>query len=332
MKMIIYAYVNATGKEMVQSITPHTRRHRSMTLMQEPYNGFISFLRAPIQNDVENVDIAIVGVPFDLATTGRAGARFGPRGVREMSLTMAEFPWGVWPWKYNVKDRHRVADLGDITGFTAYADRLCPAVEQRLGTILNAGCSVLTIGGDHCITFPVLRAHYKKFGKLALIHFDAHSDTWTDPDLNHGTMFYHAIQEGIIDPAHSIQMGMRTPNPDTHEMLVMDALEIGQLSPETLAQRIVQRVGNMPAYLTFDIDFLDPSVAPATGTPVCGGPNVAFARATLHALAGSGVRIVGGDQVEVAPHYEGPAQITALAGATIAADILYLMGESRAAL
>ncbi|WP_026168452.1 agmatinase [Kordiimonas gwangyangensis] len=295
--------------------------------MMEPYAGLISFLRMPFAPSAEGLDIAVMGVPFDLATTGRSGARFGPRGVREMSLTMAEFPWGVWPWEYHFRDEFKVADLGDVTGFTAYTDRMMPCVEEAADKVLATGAQLLTIGGDHSISYPLLRAHARKHGPLALIHFDAHSDTWTDEDLNHGTMFYHAIKEGIIVPENSIQLGMRTPNPDKHGMLVHDGLECLRTPAAEMAERIRARVGDRPAYLTFDIDFLDPAYAPATGTPVVGGPNVAYARDVLRALRG--MNIVGGDQVEVAPHYEGPGQITALAGATIACDILYLIAEAR---
>lgn len=218
-------------------------------------------------------------------------------------------------------------DLGDLTGFTAYPDRLCPIVEKAVGGILDTGSSVFAIGGDHFISLPLLRAHAKKFGPLSLIHFDAHSDTWVDDDLNHGTMFYHAVNEGIIDPATSIQVGLRTPNPETHGIEILDANMCHASDPVSVAERIKARVGDKPAYLTFDIDFLDPAFAPATGTPVCGGFSVQYARQALMALAG--LNIVGGDQVEVAPHYEGPGQITALAGATIGADIVYLIGEAR---
>ncbi|MFC3051321.1 agmatinase [Kordiimonas pumila] len=295
--------------------------------MMEPYGGPISFFRLPYAENAAGLDIAVMGIPFDLATTGRSGARMGPRAIREMSLTMAEFPWGVWPWDYHFNDKWKVADLGDVMGFTAYPDRMFNLVEEHADTVLAAGSALLTLGGDHSVTYPLLKAHAKKHGPLALIHFDAHSDTWESDDLNHGTMFYHAIKEGIILPEHSIQMGMRTPNPETMGMLVIDGNECLKTTAEALAKRIRERVGNQPAYLTFDIDFLDPAYAPATGTPVVGGPNVAYAREVLKLLAG--LNIVGGDQVEVAPHYEGPGQITALAGATIAADILYLIGESK---
>lgn len=300
-----------------------------MSGWEDAYSGDISFLRAGRAESPEGVDIAVIGIPYDLGTTGRPGARFGPRGVREQSLAVGEFEWGIWPWEHDVRQEHIVRDLGDVTGFTAYPDRLCPILEDEAEKILDAGASLFSIGGDHFVSLPLLRAHAKKHGPLALIHFDAHSDTWVDEDLNHGTMFYHAIQEGIIDPTYSVHVGLRTPNPETHGILNLNA-DICLTTPaQEIAEQIRARVGNRKAYLTFDIDFLDPAYAPATGTPVSGGPNIAYARHVLKAL--SGLNIVGGDQVEVAPHYEGPGQITALAGATIGADIVYLIGEARKA-
>lgn len=298
-----------------------------MSNWEDAYSGDISFLRTGRADSVEGVDIAVIGIPYDLGTTGRPGARFGPRGVREQSLAVGEFEWGVWPWKHDVRQEHVVRDLGDVTGFTAYPERLCPILEKKAAEILDAGASLFSIGGDHFVSLPLLRAHANKHGPLALIHFDAHSDTWVDEDLNHGTMFYHAIQEGIIVPEKSVQVGLRTPNPDSHDILNLNA-DICLTTPaEEIAKQIRERVGDHKAYLTFDIDFLDPAYAPATGTPVSGGPNVGYGRHVLQGL--SGLNIVGGDQVEVAPHYEGPGQITALAGATIGADILYLIGEAR---
>ena len=295
----------------------------------DSYLGDISFMRAGRAQTADGVDIAVIGIPYDMGTTGRPGARFGPRAVREQSLIVGEFEWGVWPWTYDLRAKHTLRDLGDVSGFTAYPERLCPIVEARAGEILDAGASLFSIGGDHFVSLPLLRAHTKKHGPLALIHFDAHSDTWVDEDLNHGTMFYHAIKEGLIDPSSSVHIGLRTPNPDTHGILNLDADMCLNSSAKDIAAKVRARVGDAKAYLTFDIDFLDPAYAPATGTPVSGGPSVAFGRHVLQAL--SGLNIVGGDQVEVSPHYEGPGQITAVAAATLSADILYLISEARLA-
>ncbi len=294
---------------------------------QDAYSGELSFLRAGFAASPEGLDIAVLGVPYDLGTTGRPGARFGPRAVREQSVAVGEFKWGVWPWDYDVRKRHKIRDLGDVQGFTAYPERLGPALEKTASEVLDAGASLLAIGGDHFISLPLLRAHVRRHGPLALIHFDAHSDTWVDDDLHHGTMFYHALKEGLIDAAHSIQVGLRTPNPDTHGIEIISAERLLTISTAEVVEAIRTRVGDSSAYLTLDIDYLDPAYAPATGTPVCGGPDTALARRILKGLAG--LRVVGGDLVEVAPHYEPAGQITALAGATIAADILYLIGAAR---
>jgi len=301
-----------------------------MPLWEDEYSGDVSFLRAGRTDNASGVDIAVLGIPYDLGTTGRPGARYGPRGVREQSLFVGDYEWGVWPWTYDIRSKHTVRDLGDVKGFNAYPDRLCPAVEKAAGSILKDGASLFSIGGDHFVSLPLLRAHAAVHGPLALIHFDAHSDTWVNEDLTHGTMFYHAIKEGLIDTSRSVQIGLRTPNPDDHGILNLDAGICMKTPAMEIADRIRDRVGSNKAYLTFDIDFLDPAYAPATGTPVSGGPNVAYARTILQDLVG--LNIVGGDQVEVAPHYEGAGQITALAGATVSADICYLIGEARTAL
>jgi len=293
----------------------------------DSYSGMVSFLRLKHAETAKGADIAVMGIPYDLGTTGRPGARFGPRAVREQSLIVGEFEWGVYPWTYEVRDAYTCVDIGDVTGFTAYPDRLCPSVEAKAKEVLDEGASLLSIGGDHFVSLPLLRAHVAKHGPLALIHFDAHSDTWQDEDLNHGTMFYHALQEGLIIPEHSIQIGLRTPNPETYGIEIWDADKCLRSSPEDVTARIREIVGGSKAYLTFDIDALDPAFAPGTGTPVVGGLHVAWARTVLQGL--EGLKIVGGDQVEVSPHYDTAAQITALAGATIAADILYLIAAGR---
>ncbi|WND02088.1 agmatinase [Temperatibacter marinus] len=293
----------------------------------DSYSGDLSFFRSGRTDDPESVDLAILGIPYDLGTTGRPGARFGPRAIREQSVHVGEFEWGLWPWNFDVRDAHKVRDFGDVQGFTAYPDRLTPVVHEKAKSILASGANLLCLGGDHFVSYPLLKAHAEIHGPLALVHFDAHSDTWVDGDLNHGTMFYHGIREGWIDCSRSIHVGLRTPNPETHGIEIIDANACLEMSAQAVAARIKDRVGTAKAYLTFDIDFLDPAFAPATGTPVIGGPSVAYARHVLEGLAG--LDFVGGDQVEVAPHYEGPSQITALAGATIAADILYLLSLAR---
>lgn len=297
-----------------------------MESRDEAYTGILSFLRLPYSRNLDEADIAVLGVPYDLGTTNRPGARFGPRAIREMSSLVGEFQWGVWPWDYDVRERRRILDYGDVCEFTAYPERLISKLEEKADEILGAGTALLALGGDHFISLPLLRAHVRKHGPLALIHFDAHSDTWRDEKFNHGTMFYHAIQEGLIDVEHSIQVGIRTPNPDTFGLEIIDAMQLENMANAEVVARINERVGACKAYLTFDIDFLDPAFAPGTGTPVAGGASVTQAREILLGL--KGLKIVGGDQVEVAPAYDPLGSITALAGATIAADILYLISEA----
>ena len=291
------------------------------------YAGPLSFLRSPYTRDLQGAELAVLGIPFDLATTNRPGARFGPRALREQSAFVGEYPWGVWPWEFDLRERFSIVDCGDVDFNVGYPQRMIEAVEQRAGQILDAGVSLLGLGGDHFVAYPLLRAHAARHGPLSLVHMDAHSDTWTSEDYNHGTMFYHAVKEGLIDAAHSIQIGLRTPNPDTHGLTILDARWLLEHGARAAAERVRSLVGNRPAYLTLDIDFLDPAYAPGTGTPVIGGPTTHQARELLIALRG--LNVVGGDQVEVAPAYDALGQITALAGATLAADILYLIGLAR---
>jgi agmatinase len=191
---------------------------------------------------------------------------------------------------------------------------------------------MLTLGGDHFITYPLLIAHAEKYGKpLALLHFDAHCDTWPDdaPDsLNHGTMFYKAIKDGLIDPAKSVQVGIRTWNDDFMGVKVLDAPWVHDHGPEAVLAEITRVIGNHPVYVTFDIDCLDPSAAPGTGTPVPGGLSSAQALKIVRNLGG--LNIVGMDVVEVAPSYD-QSEITAIAAAHIACDMLCLLRNQKLA-
>ena len=291
------------------------------------YAGPLSFLRCPYTRNLQGVELAVLGIPFDLATTNRPGARFGPRSLREQSAFLGEYPWGVWPWEFDLRERFRVVDCGDVDFNVGYPERMIEAVERAAGGILDAGVSLLGLGGDHFVSYPLLRAQAARHGPLSLVHLDAHSDSWTSEDHNHGTMFYHAAKEGLVDAAHSIQVGVRTPNPDTHGFTVLDARALLDQGPRAAADKVRATVGGRPAYVTLDIDFLDPAYAPGTGTPVIGGPTTHQARELLFGLRG--LNVVGGDQVEVAPAYDSPGQITALAGATLATDILYLIALAR---
>ncbi|MEX2649819.1 MAG: agmatinase [Alphaproteobacteria bacterium] len=289
-----------------------------------PYAGATSFLRCRYTRELAGVDVAVVGVPLDLATSNRPGTRFGPRGIRQASAQLA---WGPQhPWSFDVRDRLAIVDWGDIAFSHGYVDDMMDAVVRDVGAIVEAGVSVLALGGDHFVSLPLLRAQARRHGKLALVHFDAHSDTWRDESYNHGTMFFHAMNEGLIDPAKSVQTGIRTHNPESHGFTILGLADIDRLGPEGVAKTIRRVVGRSKAYLSFDIDCLDPAFAPGTGTPVCGGLSTFQALDILRRL--DGIDFVAMDIVEVAPIYD-IAEITALAGASLALQYLHLRAKDR---
>jgi agmatinase len=304
--------------------------HRTSDLGHEPegtFGGVLSFLRRRYTRDLTNVDIAVTGIPLDVATTFRPGARLGPAAIRAASVQLNEtqFAWGFGPC-----DRMSVIDYGDCWLDHHRPATVVPAIVEHARTILASGARMLSLGGDHFVTYPLLRAHAERYGKpLSLIHFDAHCDTWADDDvdsLNHGTMFYKAIKEGLIDPKRSVQIGIRTWNDDFMGMHVLGADWVHAHGTPAVAERILEIVGDNPTYLTFDIDCLDPAFAPGTGTPVSGGLSSAQALDILRRLVP--VNLIGMDVVEVAPAYD-HAEITALAAAHIATELLCLLGAQR---
>lgn len=291
--------------------------------MDATYSGAVSFLRRKYTRDLTGADVAVVGIPFDLATTYRPGARLGPRAVRAASVQLAElkaFPFGFDPF-----DRLAVADWGDVFFDSGYGASEAPkAITEAIAGILAQGAKTLCFGGDHFVTYPILKAHYDTHGPIRLVHFDAHCDTWPDDGtrLDHGSMFARAAKEGIVDPAHSVQIGLRTWNDDDYGFTVLEAPWVHRNGPDAVIQRTLETVGTeAPAYLTFDIDCLDPAFAPGTGTPVAGGLSSAQALEILRGLGD--LNWTGADVVEVAPAYD-HAEITAIAAATLAHDWLCL--------
>lgn len=285
------------------------------------YAGVMSFGRAPYSRALDDVEIAILGVPLDLATTGRSGAREGPNAIRTESAKLSElanFPHGFDPVR-----RRRIVDCGDVAFDTNRSETVVPAVLDAAGEIHRSGARVLGLGGDHFVTYPLLRAAAEHHGApLSLVHFDAHTDTWPDDGerLDHGSMFRRAVDEGLVDPATSSQIGIRTWNDDTMGFDVLDAPWVHDHGTAATVQRVLDRVGERACYLTFDIDCLDPSCAPGTGTPVAGGLSTAQALAIWRALCPQ-LRPVGADVVEVAPPFD-VSGITALAAATLVHDLL----------
>ncbi|TVR83012.1 MAG: agmatinase [Rhodospirillales bacterium] len=290
------------------------------------YGGALSFLRRRYTRDLSGVDVAVTGVPLDLATTNRPGARFGPQAIRRASAMLS---WGKpWPWGFDPFERLAVVDAGDCWFDFGRPETIAAAIERHARAILEAGSAMLTLGGDHFISEPLLRAHHARYGPLALVQFDAHSDTWADEGrrLDHGTQFLYAIEDGLIDPAGSVQVGIRTHNDADHGITVLDAAQVEAAGAAGTAREIARVVGDRPAYFSFDVDCLDPGFAPGTGTPVAGGLSTAMARAILRGLVD--VPFVGMDVVEVSPPYD-VADVTALAAATIALDWLCIVARQR---
>ncbi|MEY3373128.1 MAG: agmatinase, partial [Pseudomonadota bacterium] len=291
------------------------------------YAGATSFLRRKYSKDLEDVDVAVIGVPFDVATTGRPGTRFGPRAIRAASTMLAWCP--PYAWESDPLDTLHVIDWGDVFFDSGHIAEAPAAIRNTYLQIAAAGVKPLTLGGDHFISYPILQALSRTHGPISLIHFDAHSDTWADDGvrIDHGTMFYQAAKTGIVDPSRSIQLGMRTFNEEKHGYEVLDARWLHRNGIDAALAAIKARVGDNPCYLSFDIDFLDPSYAPGTGTPVVGGFDTHTALEFIRGL--KGVHLVGADVVEVSPPFD-HAEITALAGASIAQEMLGLFASKRA--
>jgi agmatinase len=291
------------------------------------FSGALSLFRRRYARDPAGADVAVAGIPYDLAVTNRPGTRFGPRAIRAASAVLA-WPGAAWRWDFDPFERLNVVDTGDCEIDFGRPDGVPADIEAHAAGLIAKGVRLLCLGGDHFMTYPLLKAHAAKFGPLGLIQFDSHSDTWREDErrISHGTMFFHAVREGIIDPARSVQVGIRSGNPETHGITILDADFVADNPPATIAGRIRQVAGGGPAYLTFDIDFLDPAYAPGTGTPVCGGPSTNTAERILGGLAG--LEIVGMDIVEVSPPYDA-GEITALAGASMALNMLALWAAAQ---
>lgn len=297
------------------------------THSEPTFAGALSFMRRRYTRDLDGVDLAVTGVPLDTATTNRPGARFGPRGIRAASSIIAWMRPYAMP--FDPFDRLAVIDYGDCVFDFGRPETVPRAIEDHASRIISAGPGLLSLGGDHFVSWPLLKAHARKHGApLSLLHFDAHSDTWSDTAgrVDHGTMFWHAVQEGLVDPARSVQIGLRTTNDDTLGFNIFDAPWVHERGVEAVVSATRKVLGDRPVYLTFDIDCLDPSFAPGTGTPVCGGLSTWQAISILRNLAG--INVIGMDVVEVAPAYD-VGEITALAGATIAMEMICLYAVNR---
>ncbi|SDW33147.1 agmatinase [Ruegeria halocynthiae] len=294
---------------------------------ENSFGGATSFLRRRYTKDLTGVDIAVTGVPFDQAVTNRPGTRLGPRAIREAStLQSPDEPYG---WPFGPLTELAITDYGDVAFDYANIPAFPDTLTDHIRTILAADVASVTLGGDHYISFPILKAYAEKYGPISLLQFDAHTDTWADDNMDrvdHGTMFYKAVKSGIVDPKRSVQVGIRTTNDDTLGVNIIDAREVHETGPVAVAQKIKDILGDHPVYLSFDIDGLDPAYAPGTGTPVWGGLTSAQAQIILRDIAG--INIKGGDIVEVSPPFD-TTGTTAIAGAHVAMQIICLLGWNK---
>jgi guanidinopropionase len=298
------------------------------------FTGIPTFMRAPHTEVLEEADIGIVGVPFDGGTTNRPGARHGPREVRNQSSLMRPYNQanGLAPFKIC-----KVRDVGDAWVREAFD------LEKALGEIQTffegmhaAGVTPLAVGGDHSITLPILRAIAKN-RPLGLVHFDAHCDTGDDylgSRFHHGAPFRRAVEEGLLDPKRCIQIGIRggTVLPNLWQfsyeagMRVITMDELQSLGVAGVVQEIHKVIGSEPAYVSFDVDGLDPAFAPGTGTPEVGGFTTWEAQTMIRGL--QGLDLVGGDVVEVSPPFD-PTGVTSLVGAAMLFELLCVVADSR---
>jgi len=301
--------------------------------------GVPTFMRLPYVglDAVAGHEVAVYGIPSDAGAPFRTGARFGPQAMRAQSIMLR--PINPYRGNLDVLGTLRVCDAGDSPVVPGYLPETMLRIEAYTAALLAAGCLPLGIGGDHSVTLPELRAVAARHGPLALVHFDAHTDTWDayfdGLPYSAGTPFRRAAEEGIVDPARSIQIGMRgtlfKPTDISQSIdlgyRVVTTDEALALGPANLARAVAERVGDAPAFLTFDMDFVDPASAPGVQTPEAGGPSAREALAMLRAL--HSIRLVGADVVETNPLYDGPGQVTALLTATIAAEILALIADTK---
>jgi agmatinase len=298
------------------------------------FAGASSFYRLPLQTDLGNLDVAITGVPFDSASSFRPGARFGPRAIREMSTLLRPYNRVLDIYPYKVLN---VADVGDCPVNPFSTTESLDLIARRFGEIVRAGAVPLSFGGDHLVTLGILRGIAQVRGPLSVLQIDAHIDTWDSyfgSKYTHGSWMRRAIEEGLVDVAHSLQLGIRgalfgqEDMADVRrfglEILPMDA--IVDWPVDRIAGAIRSRVGSGPLYITFDIDGVDPAYAPGTGVPEVGGLSSLQAMTLLNQLAG--LPIAGADVAEVSPPYDSSG-ITALLAARAGYEMLCLIACNR---
>lgn len=289
------------------------------------YAGALSFMRRRLTKDPTGADVIVWGVPFDASVSNRPGARFGPQALRRASAIFDNDP--QYPFDRDLFAAMAVIDYGDCLLDYRVPESAHSRIRAEATTLVRDGAFLLTLGGDHSITYPLLQAQADRHGPLALLHFDAHQDTWPlafdasgSARVDHGSFVTAAVRDGLIEPTASLQVGIRTHAPNDEGVEILHGLELEDLPASEIADRIRRKMGKRPVYVSFDIDCLDPAFAPGTGTPVSGGPSSAKMLSVLNRLRE--LQMVGADVVEVAPAYD-HADMTAVAGSTIA---MYLLG------
>lgn len=297
------------------------------------FSGIPTFMRLPVFRDPSLLDIALIGVPWDGGTTNRAGARHGPREIRNMS----SFVRRVHPvTKISPFELARIGDLGDVPVNPINVSDTLIRIERIFGKVHQAGAMPLTAGGDHLTTLPIFRA-IAGTEPVGMVHFDAHSDTWDTyfggEKYTHGTPFRRAIEEGLLDPKRTIQIGIRGSLYSAADMdyaasvgiRVVAIEEFAELGVDAVIEEARRVVGTGPTYVSFDVDGLDPAYAPGTGTPEIGGFSTLEAQRMIRGLRG--LNLVGGDVVEVSPPFD-PSGNTALVGATMMFELLCILAEA----
>lgn len=301
------------------------------------YSGIRTFARQPHSRELAGADVAVVGIPFDGGTSFRAGARFGPEAIRSASVLLRSYHPAV---DLDVLGALRIVDGGDLELSPGSSERAIGQIAEQLASLTAETETTLCLGGDHSVVLGELRAHASRHGPLGLALIDAHADTWDayrGERYFHGTPFRRAVEEGLVEPDRTLMAGMRGSLYSRSDLAETRALgfevisceELREMEPAAYGERVRQRVGGGPAFLSFDIDAIDPAFAPATGTPEIAGLLPHEALALLRSLAGIG--FVGFDVVEVSPPYDGPGQITSLLAANLAYEMLALVAASKRA-
>jgi agmatinase len=307
---------------------------RSIDSLDVPrFVGLPTFMRLPAVTSAEGLDVAVVGLPSDNGSPFRTGARFGPNAIRSMSAMLR--PFNPYRGNIDVLASLKVADAGDAPVVPGYMPASLERMETFIVDLATAGAFPLALGGDHGCTIAELRALAPRLGPLALLHLDAHSDTWdryfAGERHSAGTPFRRAVEEGFVDPARSIQIGLRGSLFTAQDVeqsrdlgyAVVTWDEWAEAGETAVIARIVERLGDAPAFLSFDLDVVDPAFAPGVQTPEAGGPSAFEVLRLLRRLPPP--RLVGADVVETNPLYDGPGQISALLAATLASEILAMI-------